>query len=41
MYIDGSIIFGAVIIIATCIFMGYWTHFAYKHIKEDIAKNDS
>ena len=40
MYIDESIIFGLVIILATCVFMGYWLRYVYKHIKEDIEKND-
>ncbi len=38
MYIDESIIFGSVIILATCVFMGYWANFAYQHIKADEAK---
>lgn len=40
MYVDDSIIFGSVIIIATCVFMGYWLRFAYKHIKDDIAEHE-
>jgi len=39
MYMDSIVVFGLVIVAATCVVVGYVGYFAYRHIKEDVAKN--
>ena len=38
MYIDGTIIFGLIIIALTCVIVYYCYRFMIRHIKEDEAK---
>jgi len=41
MYVDFVIILSLVIVTLTCVFLGYFIYFAYRHIKEDIAKSEA
>ncbi len=40
MYVDEIVILSLVIVVLTCVMLGYVGVFAYKHIKDDIAKAD-
>lgn len=40
MYVDGIVVFGLVIVILTCVVIGYVGFYAYKHIKDESAKFD-
>ncbi len=41
MYIDEIVVLSLVIVALTCVMLGYVGVFAYKHIKNDIAKADA
>ena len=41
MYIDFVIVLSLVIVALTCLFLGFITCYAYKHIKADIAKTEA
>lgn len=41
MYIDFVIILSLIIVTLTCLFLGFITYYAYKHIKADIAKTEA
>ena len=40
MYMDGVVAYSLVIVVLTCVIVGYLGRFAYKHIKQDIAQAD-
>ena len=40
MYFDDAVIAGLIIVALTCGMLGYVGHFAYRHFKEDVAKNE-
>lgn len=41
MYIDFVIVLSLIIVTLTCVFLGYISYYAYKHIKADIAKTEA
>jgi hypothetical protein len=41
MYIDFVVLLSLVIVCLTCVFLIYVGYYAYKHIKQDIANNES
>lgn len=38
MYLDGIVVFGLVIVILTCVVIGYVSFYIYRHIKDESAK---
>lgn len=40
MYVDFVIVLSLIIVTLTCVFLGFITYYAYKHIKADIAKTE-
>ncbi len=41
MYVDFVIVLSLIIVTLTCVFLGFITYYAYKHIKADIAKTEA
>ncbi len=41
MYLDEVVVSGIVIVVLTCVFLGYAGRFAYRHFKQDERKSKS
>jgi hypothetical protein len=41
MHLDFVVFLSLAIVTLTCVFLVYVSYYAYKHIKQDIAKNES
>jgi uncharacterized membrane protein len=41
MYVDFVIVLSLIIVSLTCLFLGFISYYAYKHIKADIAKAEA